>query len=93
LKFREEDSHQLNTYGYLDLSVTYMFLTKGRTSLKTRVYEESSWDTIHNKKGYRVYNQQTKMVIISRDVEVDENASWNWEEEKVVKSNILVQVQ
>jgi len=31
-----------------------------------------------------------KNLIISRDVEVHENASWNWEEEKVVKSNILV---
>jgi len=26
-------------------------------------------------------------------VEVNENASWNWEEEKVVKSNTLVLVQ
>jgi len=31
-------------------------------------------------KGYRVCNLQTKKLIISRDVEVDENASWNWEE-------------
>jgi len=44
-------------------------------------------------KGYRVYSLQTKKLVISRDVEVDENASWNWEEEKVVKSNILVPTQ
>jgi len=44
-------------------------------------------------KGYRVYNLQTKELVISRDVETDENASWNWEEEKVVKSNTLVPVQ
>ena len=44
-------------------------------------------------KGYRVYNLQTKKLIISRDVEIDENASWNWEEEKVVKSITLVPVQ
>jgi len=44
-------------------------------------------------KGYRVYNLQTKKLVISRDVEIDENASWNWEEEKVVKSNTLVPVQ
>jgi len=44
-------------------------------------------------KGYRVYNLQTKKLVISRDVEIDENASWNWEEEKVVKSTTLVPVQ
>jgi len=44
-------------------------------------------------KGYRVYNLQTKKLVISRDVEIDENASWNWEEEKVVKSSTLVPVQ
>jgi len=44
-------------------------------------------------KGYRVYNLQTKKLVISRDVEIDENASWNWEEEKVVKSSTLVLVQ
>jgi len=44
-------------------------------------------------KGYRVYNLQIKKLVISRDVEIDENASWNWEEEKVVKSNTLVLVQ
>ena len=43
-------------------------------------------------KGYQVYNLQTKNLVISRDVEVDENASWNWEEEKFVKSKTLVPV-
>ncbi|RZB68411.1 Retrovirus-related Pol polyprotein from transposon TNT 1-94 [Glycine soja] len=40
-------------------------------------------------KGYRVYNLQTKKLVISRDVEVDEYASWNWDEEKVEK-NVLI---
>ena len=44
-------------------------------------------------KGYRDYNLQTKKLVISQDVEIDENASWNWEEEKVVKSTTLVPVQ
>jgi len=40
-------------------------------------------------KGYRVYNLTTKRLITRRDVAFDENASWNWEEEKIVKSNTL----
>ena len=43
-------------------------------------------------KGYRVYNLQTKKLVISRDVEVDEYASWNWDEEKVEK-NVLIPAQ
>lgn len=31
-------------------------------------------------KGYRVYNLRTKKLMISRDVEFDENAAWNWDE-------------
>ena len=41
-------------------------------------------------KGYRVYNLQTKKLIISRDVEFDENATWNWQEEKEERGNIIV---
>lgn len=36
-------------------------------------------------KGYRVYSIEEKKLIISRDVEFDENAAWNFEEEKVDK--------
>lgn len=36
-------------------------------------------------KGYWVYNLQTKKLIISRDIKFDENAKWNWDEEKVEK--------
>ncbi|KAK4398435.1 Retrovirus-related Pol polyprotein from transposon TNT 1-94 [Sesamum angolense] len=34
-------------------------------------------------KGYRIYSLKTKKLIISRDVEFDEDAMWNWDEEKV----------
>lgn len=40
-------------------------------------------------KGYRVYNLRTKKLMISRDVEFDESASWNWEQEKVERSSII----
>lgn len=34
-------------------------------------------------KGYRVYNVKDKKIVISRDVLVDEDSFWNWEENKV----------
>ena len=36
-------------------------------------------------KGCRVYNLQTKKIMVSRDVKVDENAYWDWKNEKVEK--------
>ncbi|TXG63371.1 hypothetical protein EZV62_010365 [Acer yangbiense] len=30
-------------------------------------------------KGYRVYNVQTKKILVSKDVQFDEGAHWNWE--------------
>ncbi|KAG6538567.1 hypothetical protein ZIOFF_003691 [Zingiber officinale] len=41
-------------------------------------------------KGYRLFNLQLGQVIISRDVQVDENALWIWEENKVEKKDILI---
>ncbi|KAG6502855.1 hypothetical protein ZIOFF_035144 [Zingiber officinale] len=41
-------------------------------------------------KGYRLFNLQLGQVIISRDVQVDQNALWNWEENKVEKKDILI---
>lgn len=44
-------------------------------------------------KGYRIYNLPAKKLIISRDVEIDESASWNWDEEKVERSNLSIPMQ
>ncbi|KAL0359481.1 UNVERIFIED_CONTAM: Retrovirus-related Pol polyprotein from transposon TNT 1-94 [Sesamum angustifolium] len=41
-------------------------------------------------KGYRIYNLKTKKLIISRDVEFDEDAMWNWDEEKVEKQSVMI---
>ncbi|CAJ2643956.1 unnamed protein product [Trifolium pratense] len=39
-------------------------------------------------KGYRLYNMKTNKMIISRDVVFDENASWNWEEDKIEEKTV-----
>ncbi|KAL0398406.1 UNVERIFIED_CONTAM: putative mitochondrial protein [Sesamum radiatum] len=41
-------------------------------------------------KGYRIYNLKTKKLIISRDVEFDEDAMWNWDEEKVERQTVMI---
>ncbi|KAL0334102.1 UNVERIFIED_CONTAM: Retrovirus-related Pol polyprotein from transposon TNT 1-94 [Sesamum angustifolium] len=41
-------------------------------------------------KGYRIYNLKTKKLIISRDIEFDEDAMWNWDEEKVERQSVMI---
>ncbi|XP_071700490.1 uncharacterized protein [Rutidosis leptorrhynchoides] len=43
-------------------------------------------------KGYRVYNLKTNNIVISRDVEFDKDASWNWEKDKVEKQTYLSRI-
>ncbi|TXG67782.1 hypothetical protein EZV62_009057 [Acer yangbiense] len=47
-----------------------------------------------NSKGYRVFNLQAKKLIISRDIQVDEDAYWDWENEQIrsVKSSQLTTI-
>ena len=36
-------------------------------------------------KGYRIFSLAENKVFISRDIQVDENASWNWKESRIDK--------
>ena len=43
-------------------------------------------------KGYRVYNVRQKKIIVSRDVKIDENQSWNWEMQQNTSVEAVQQV-
>ncbi|TXG55956.1 hypothetical protein EZV62_017269 [Acer yangbiense] len=43
-------------------------------------------------KGYRVYILETEKLIISRDVQFDEGAFWDWKESKISKKSVLVPI-
>lgn len=34
-------------------------------------------------KGYRVYIPESKKIVITREIKVDESAVWNWEEKRI----------
>ncbi|KAI9187465.1 hypothetical protein LWI28_028443 [Acer negundo] len=37
-------------------------------------------------KGYRVYNLQSQKIVISRDIQVDEDTYWDWENDQIRRS-------
>ena len=43
-------------------------------------------------KGYRVYILETEKLIISRDVQFDEGAFWDWKESKISRKSALVPI-
>lgn len=40
-------------------------------------------------KGYRLYNPDTKKIVVSRDVVFEENKDWNWEEQNDNTESVL----
>ncbi|TXG47198.1 hypothetical protein EZV62_026492 [Acer yangbiense] len=44
-------------------------------------------------KGYKVYNVQTKKILVSRDVQFDEGAHWNWENKQVQRDSKEIQLE
>ncbi|KAL0286690.1 UNVERIFIED_CONTAM: Retrovirus-related Pol polyprotein from transposon TNT 1-94 [Sesamum angustifolium] len=84
-KFCEEEGieHQ-TTY----LLCTYSNREKAQAGGKTEKGIFLGYST--QSKGYRIYNLKTKKLIISRDIEFDEDAMWNWDEEKVERQSVMV---
>ncbi|KAK8938636.1 hypothetical protein KSP39_PZI011049 [Platanthera zijinensis] len=55
-------------------------LQKGRDKLAEKGEKGILLGYSESSKAYRVYNPLTKKLLITRDVIVDENSSWNWNE-------------
>ncbi|KAK4410170.1 hypothetical protein Sango_0090000 [Sesamum angolense] len=68
---------------YLLNSICYVHIpTEKRHKLEEKTEKGIFLGYSTQSKGYRIYNLKTKKLIISRDVEFDEDAMWNWDEEK-----------
>ncbi|KAL0364918.1 UNVERIFIED_CONTAM: hypothetical protein Sangu_0589400 [Sesamum angustifolium] len=64
------------------VSAMYIFQQRKRHKLEEKTEKGIFLGYSTQSKGYRIYNLKTKKLIISRDVEFDEDAMWNWDEEK-----------
>ncbi|KAL0302885.1 UNVERIFIED_CONTAM: Retrovirus-related Pol polyprotein from transposon TNT 1-94 [Sesamum radiatum] len=82
-----EGNLQPNILEYL--AVYAMYLEK-RHKLEEKTEKGIFLGYSTQSKGYRIYNLKTKKLIISRDVEFDEDAMWNWDEEKVERQTVMI---
>ncbi|KAL0389945.1 UNVERIFIED_CONTAM: Retrovirus-related Pol polyprotein from transposon TNT 1-94 [Sesamum calycinum] len=76
---------------YLLNSICYVHIpTEKRHKLEEKTEKGIFLGYSTQSKGYRIYNLKTKKLIISRDVEFDEDAMWNWDEEKVERQSVMI---
>ncbi|KAK4397350.1 Retrovirus-related Pol polyprotein from transposon TNT 1-94 [Sesamum angolense] len=76
---------------YLLNSICYVHIpTEKRHKLEEKTEKGIFLGYSTQSKGYRIYNLKTKKLIISRDVEFDEDAMWNWDEEKVERQRVMI---
>ena len=54
---------------------------QGRSKLDDRSVKQVFVGYDANSKGYKLYNPSSGKVMVSRDVEFDEEEAWNWEKE------------
>ncbi|KAK4395665.1 Retrovirus-related Pol polyprotein from transposon RE2 [Sesamum angolense] len=72
-------------------SICYVhILTEKRHKLEEKTEKGIFLGYNTQSKGYRIYNLKTKKLIISRDVEFDEDAMWNWDEEKIERQSVMI---
>ncbi|RDX82228.1 hypothetical protein CR513_37009, partial [Mucuna pruriens] len=58
-------------------------LNQGRSKLDDRSVKHVFIGYDANSKDYKLYNPNNGKMIVSRDVEFDEEEAWNWEKEEV----------
>ncbi|TXG69605.1 hypothetical protein EZV62_004540 [Acer yangbiense] len=69
-------------------SICYMHVPDAkRTKLDSKVKMGILLGCAMNSKAYRVYNLETKKILVYRDIKINENAYWNWEK-NVVERNV-----
>ncbi|RDX70427.1 hypothetical protein CR513_50318, partial [Mucuna pruriens] len=56
---------------------------QGRSKLDDRSVKHVFIGYDANSKGYKLYNPNNGKMIVSRDIEFDEEEAWNWEKEEV----------
>ncbi|KAL0392758.1 UNVERIFIED_CONTAM: Retrovirus-related Pol polyprotein from transposon TNT 1-94 [Sesamum radiatum] len=84
---QETFSKHLRVFG----SICYVHIpTEKRHKLEEKTEKGIFLGYSTQSKGYRIYNLKTKKLIISRDVEFDEDAMWNWDEEKVERQSVMI---
>ncbi|KAL0341549.1 UNVERIFIED_CONTAM: Retrovirus-related Pol polyprotein from transposon RE1 [Sesamum calycinum] len=97
-KFKNLEKHLPKLFGqkqstlqsiYSTVSAMYIFQEK-RHKLEEKTEKGIFLGYSTQSKGYRIYNLKTKKLIISRDVEFDEDAMWNWDEEKVERQSVMI---
>ncbi|KAL0323709.1 UNVERIFIED_CONTAM: Retrovirus-related Pol polyprotein from transposon TNT 1-94 [Sesamum calycinum] len=71
-------------------SICYVHIPEKRHKLEEKTEKGIFLGYSTQSKGYRIYNLKTKKLIISRDVEFDEDAMWNWDEEKVERQSVMI---
>ncbi|KAL0286083.1 UNVERIFIED_CONTAM: Retrovirus-related Pol polyprotein from transposon TNT 1-94 [Sesamum angustifolium] len=76
---------------YLLNSICYVHIpTEKRHRLEEKTEKGIFLGYITQSKVYRIYNLKSNKLIISRDVEFDEDAVWNWDEEKVERQSVMI---
>ncbi|KAK4386396.1 Retrovirus-related Pol polyprotein from transposon RE2 [Sesamum angolense] len=84
---QETSAKHLRVFG----SICYVHIpTEKRHKLEEKTEKGIFLGYSTQSKGYRIYNLKTKKLIISRDVEFDEDAMWNWDEEKVERQSVMI---
>ncbi|KAL0375438.1 UNVERIFIED_CONTAM: Retrovirus-related Pol polyprotein from transposon TNT 1-94 [Sesamum radiatum] len=84
---RKPSAKHLRVFG----SICYVHIpTEKRHKLEEKTEKGIFLGYSTQSKGYRIYNLKTKKLIISRDVEFDEDAMWNWDEEKVERQTVMI---